>query len=65
MGWHSFTNADIWETIERKWIEAVFFHKKQQEALDSQMKTLIKEKAKKENVLTYLELIHLKNVFLL
>ncbi len=27
--------AIIWETIERKWIEALFLHKKQQEALDS------------------------------
>jgi hypothetical protein len=35
------------------------FIKKQQEALDSQVKTLTKEK-KKENVLTYLELINLK-----
>ncbi len=29
------------------------------------MKTLTKEKKEKENVLTYLELINLKNVFLL
>ncbi len=27
--------VEIWETIERKWIEALFFHKKQHEALDS------------------------------
>jgi hypothetical protein len=54
---------EIWETLERKWIETLFFHKKQQEALDSQMKALTKEK--KENVLIDLELINLKNVFLL
>jgi uncharacterized Rossmann fold enzyme len=54
----------IWETIERKWTKTLFFHKKQQEALDSQLKALTKKK-EKENVLTYLELINLKNVFLL
>ncbi len=41
------------------------FHQKQHEALDSQVKTLPKEKKEKDNVLTYLELINLKNVFLL
>jgi hypothetical protein len=34
----------IWETIKRKWTEALFLHNKQQEALDSQVKTLTKEK---------------------
>jgi hypothetical protein len=56
--------ATIWETIERKWTEALFIHKKQQEVLDSQLKALIKEK-KEENVLTNLELVNMKNVFLL
>jgi len=55
----------IWETMERKWIEALFFHKKQHEALDHRMKTLTKEKKKKENVLTKLELINLKYISLL
>ncbi len=53
----------IWETIKRKWIEALFLHKKQQEVLDSQVKTLTKEK--EENVLTNLELVNLNNVFML
>ncbi len=57
--------AKIWETAKRKWIEILFLHKKQQEALDSQVKALTKEKKEKENVLTYLELINLKNVSLL
>ncbi len=56
---------EIWETTKRKWTKALFLHKKQQEALDSQVKILIKEKKEKENVLTNLELINLKNVFLL
>ncbi len=43
----------------------MFFHKKQHEAFDSQMKALIKEKKEKENVLTNLELTNLKNVSLL
>jgi hypothetical protein len=43
----------------------MFFHKKQQEALDSQVKALTKEKKEKENVQKNLELINLKNVFLL
>ncbi len=54
----------IWEIIERKWIEALFLYKLQQEALGSQVKALIKEK-KKENILTDLELVNLKNVSLL
>jgi hypothetical protein len=57
--------VEIWETIERKWIEALFLHKKQHEALDSQMKALLKEKKEKKNVLIDLELINLKNVSLL
>ncbi len=43
----------------------MFFHKEQHEALDSQMKALTKEKKEKENALKNLELINLKNVFLL
>ncbi len=43
----------------------MFLHKKQQEALDSQVKALIKEKKEKDNVLTNLELIHLQDVSLL
>jgi len=43
----------------------LFFHKKQHEALDNQVKTLTKEKKKKENGSTDLELINMKNVFLL
>jgi ribosomal protein L24 len=35
------------------------------EALDNPVKALIKEKKEKDNVLTYLELINLKNVSLL
>ncbi len=49
--------------MERKWTKALFFHKKQQEDLDIQVKALIKEKKEKENVLTYLELVNLKNVY--
>ncbi len=56
--------AKIRETTKRKWTETLFLHKKH-EALDSQVKALIKGKKEKENVLTYLELINLKNVFLL
>jgi hypothetical protein len=55
----------IWETTKKKWTYALFFQKKQQEALDSQMKTLTKEKKEKENVMKNLELINLKNVSLL
>jgi len=43
----------------------MFIHKKQQEALDSQVKTLTKKKNKNENVLKDLESINLKNVSLL
>jgi hypothetical protein len=43
----------------------MFLHKKQREAFDGQMKALTKEKKEKENVLTNLELINLKNVSLL
>jgi hypothetical protein len=57
--------VEIWETIERKWIEALFFHKQQHEALGSQVKPLTKEKKEKENVLTYLKLVNLKNASLL
>jgi Txe/YoeB family toxin of Txe-Axe toxin-antitoxin module len=32
--------SKIWQTIERKWIEALFLHKQQEEALGSQVKTL-------------------------
>jgi hypothetical protein len=42
--------AEVWETIERKWAEALLLYKQQHEALASQVKALIKEK-KKENVL--------------
>ncbi len=44
--------VEIQETIDKKWIETLFFHKKQQEALDSQVKAPIKENKEKENVLT-------------
>ncbi len=53
------------ETIERKWTLVLFLHKKQQEALDSRVKGLTKEKKEKENVLTYLELMNMRNVSLL
>ncbi len=56
--------SKIQETTKRKWTKALFFHKQQKEALGSQMKALIKEKKEKENVLTNLELVNLKNVFL-
>ncbi len=36
--------VDIWETIERKWTKTLFLHKKQQEALVSQVKVITKEK---------------------
>ncbi len=55
----------IQETIKREWIEALFLHKKQHEVLDNQVKALTKEKKEKENVLTNLKLIKLKNVYLL
>ncbi len=47
--------AEIQETKERKWTKTQFLHKKQHEALDSQVKTLTKEKKEKENVLTNLD----------
>jgi hypothetical protein len=47
------------------WIETYFLHKKQLEALDSQVKALTKKKKEKDNVLTNLELINLKNVYVL
>jgi len=43
----------------------MFLHKKQQEALESYVKTLTKKKKENENVLTNLESINLKNVSLL
>ncbi len=55
--------AKVWETTERKWVEALLFYKQQHEALDKQVKTLTKEK-KKENALTNLELVNLKNASL-
>jgi hypothetical protein len=57
--------AEIWETIERKWIKTLFLPKKYQEAFNSQVKALTKEKKEKENVLINLELIIMKNVSLL
>jgi hypothetical protein len=57
--------VEIWEIVNKKWIEALFLHKKQHEVLDSQVKALTKEKKEKVNVLTYLELINPKNVSLL
>jgi hypothetical protein len=47
------------------WTKALFLHKKQHDALNSQVKALTKKKKEKENVLTYLELINPKNVSLL
>ncbi len=43
----------------------MFLCKKQQEALHNHVKALSKKKKENENVLTNLELINLKNVFLL
>jgi uncharacterized protein with HEPN domain len=43
----------------------LFLHKQQREVLGSQAKALTKEKKEKENVMTYLELVNMKNVFLL
>jgi hypothetical protein len=43
----------------------LYLHKQQEKALGSQVKALSKEKKEKDNVLTYLELVNLKNVFLL
>jgi hypothetical protein len=39
--------SKIWETIERKWTEVLLFHKQQQEALGSQVKTLVKERKRR------------------
>ncbi len=50
---------------EKEWVEALLFYKQQHEALDSQVKTLTKEKKEKENVLIDLELVNLKNASLL
>ncbi len=57
--------AKIQETTEKEWTKALFLHKKQYEALDSQVKTLTKEKKEKEKVLTNLELMNLNNVSML
>jgi hypothetical protein len=43
---------------------ALFFHKQQQEALNSQVKSLIKEKKENENVLIDFELTNMKNASL-
>jgi hypothetical protein len=56
--------SKIWQTIERKWIKALFLHKQLEGALGSQVKTLTKEKKEKKSVLTNLELVNLKNVLL-
>jgi hypothetical protein len=40
-------NIEIWETTKKKWTKALFLHKKQQEALDSQMKSLTKERRRR------------------
>ncbi len=53
------------EVIERKWAEALFHYKQEQEALGSHVEALIEEKKEKENVLIDLELMNLKNVSLL
>ncbi len=57
--------AKTQETIKKKWTKALLQYKQQQEALGNQVKTLIKEKMEKDNVLIDLELMNLKNVFLL
>ncbi len=57
--------VEIWETTKKKWIEALFLRKQQHEALGNHVKTLTKENKEKENVLTYLVLVNLKNVSLL
>lgn len=53
---------EVWENKERKWIEILLNYKQQQDALNSWVEALTKEKKEKENLLIYLEL---KNVFLL
>ncbi len=57
--------VEIWETIERKWTKELFFHKQQQEVLGSKVKALTEEKKEKDNVLTNLELVNMKNASLL
>ncbi len=57
--------VEVWESKERKWIEILLNYKQQQDALNSSVEALTKEKKEKENLLIYLELINLKNVFLL
>ncbi len=57
--------VEIWETTKKKWTKALFLRKQQHEALGSQLKTLTKENKEKENVMTYLELVNMKNVSLL
>jgi hypothetical protein len=57
--------VEIWETTKRKSTNALFLHKKQREALGSQVKALTKEKKEKEDILTNLELVNMKNVSLL
>jgi hypothetical protein len=43
----------------------LFLHKQQQKALSSQVKALTKEKKEKDNVLTNLELVNMKNASML
>ncbi len=57
--------AKIQDIIERKWTKALFLHKQQQKALSSQVKALTKEKKEKDNVLTNLELVNMKNASML
>ncbi len=57
--------VEVQETIKRKWAKTLLFYKQQQKALGSQVEELTKEKKEKENVLTYLELVNLKNAYLL
>jgi hypothetical protein len=52
--------VEAWEVTKKKWVKALFHYKQQQEALNSQVEALTKKK-EKENVLTNLELINLKN----
>ncbi len=61
---HLKQKVESWETTERKWTQALFFHKKQQEALSSKVKALTKEKKENKNVLTDLELMDMKNASL-
>ncbi len=57
--------AKIQDIVERKWTKALFLHKQQQKALSSQVKALTKEKKEKDNVLTNLELVNMKNASML